>query len=91
VIKIVDKRCGQCEKVYYDVIDDEMSVCVSCGGQLQRMYSMRKEMQMLPHFNEHLSHEGVYIEDYQHFKRELKKRGLDGVPLKKPKGTLYFT
>lgn len=91
MVKIVDKRCSQCEKVYYDVIDDDMSVCTACGGQLQRMYSMRKEMQMLPHFNEHLSHEGVYIEDYQHFKRELKKRGLDGVPLKKQKNIMYFT
>jgi predicted nucleic acid-binding Zn-ribbon protein len=91
VIKIVDKRCSQCEKVYYDVIDDDMSVCTACGGQLQRMYSMHKEVQMLPHWCEHMAHEPVFIHDRQHFKKELKKRGLDEVPLKKPKGTLYFT
>jgi len=90
VIKIVDKRCSVCEKTYYDVIDDEEILC-SCGGQLQRMFSLHKDVQMLPHWEEHMGHEPVWIEDRQHFKKELKKRGLDEVPLKKPKGTLYFT
>ena len=90
MIKIVDKRCSECDKVYYDVIDDEAITC-SCGGQLKRMFSLHKEVQMLPHYNEHMSHEGVYIEDRQHFKKELKKRGLSEVVLKKNKNTLYFT
>ena len=91
MIKIVDKRCSQCEKVYYDVIDDDAISCPNCGGQLMRMFSLHKEVQMLPHFNEHFSHEGIYIEDRQHFKRELKKHGLAEKVLKKPKNTLYFT
>lgn len=63
----------------------------SCGGKMERLFTMRKEMQMLPHWNEHIDHTPVYIEDYGHFKKELKKRGLVGVGLKKPKGKIYST
>lgn len=90
MIKIVDKRCSQCDKVYYDVIDDDMVLC-NCGGQLMRMFSLHKDVQMLPHWNEHMGHEPVFIEDRQMFKKECKKRGLAETTLKKPKNTLYFT
>ncbi len=92
MIRLADFKCGKCGKITEDLLleDDKEYIC-ECSGKMERLFTMRKEMQMLPHFNEHLSHEGVYIEDYGHFKKELKKRGLDGVPLKKQKNTMYFT
>ena len=89
MIKIVDKRCSKCDKVYQDVIDDEDLKC-ECGGKLQRLFSLHKDVQMLPHWNEHMGHEPVYINDREHFKKELKKRNLSEVSLKKPKKTMYF-
>lgn len=90
MIKIVDKRCDLCNRVYENVLNDTDNVC-KCGGNLQRLFSYNKKVQMLPHWQEHMGNEPVYIEDRQHFDKECKKRGLDTKPLKKPKNTMYFT
>ncbi len=92
MVKIADYRCNKCGEIAEDLyLDNDIKYECKCGGIMERMYGIRKEMQMLPHLNEHMSHEGVYIEDYQHFKKELKKRGLEGIGLKKPKNVMYFT
>ena len=90
MIKIVDKRCNECEKVYQDIIDEDFNKC-ECGGKLERLFTLNKDMQMLGHWNEHMGHTPVYINDREHFKKEIKKRGLEEVQLKKPKNIQYYT
>lgn len=91
MIRIADFRCNSCGKVKEDLIVDGKEYKCNCGGTLERMFTIAKRMQMLPHVCEHMGHEPVYIEDREHFDKELKKRGLYGVPLKKPKNIQYFT
>lgn len=88
-MQLVDYRCDRCGEIVEDLEAGQEFKC-NCGGILKRLFTVRKEMQMLPHLNEHLGHEPVYITDYGHFKKELKKRGLYGIPLKKSKGKKYF-
>ena len=91
MIRLADFKCNKCGNIEVDLIlETDKEYKCKCGGILERMFTMRKEMQMLPHINEHMGNEPVYIEDYQQFKKELKKRGLHGVPLKKQKNTMYF-
>jgi len=91
MIRFADFRCEKCGEITEDLPLGEDEYFCECGGELKRIFSLNKEVQMLPHYCEHMSHEGVFIEDRQHFKRELKKRGLEEKVLKKPKNTLYFT
>ena len=89
MIKIVDKRCDLCNKIYENVDDNTDTIC-ECGGELKRLFGYNKPMQMLPHWEENMGHEPVWIEDREHYNKEAKKRGLYQVPLKKPKKVQYF-
>jgi DNA-directed RNA polymerase subunit RPC12/RpoP len=90
MIKIADFKCEKCSKVIENLEIDEEHKC-DCGGNLLRIFGLRKEMQMLPHWDEHMDHDPVWIEDYGHYKKEMKKRGYEGVSLKKHFGkTKYF-
>lgn len=89
MIKIVDKRCDLCNRVYENVLDDADNVC-KCGGNLQRLFSYNKRMQMLPHWAEHFTHEPVYVEDREDFDKKCKKYGVYARSLKKPKTRQYF-
>lgn len=92
MIKLSDYKCDSCGEIAEDLVveEDDKTYKCHCGGIVKRIYGTNKRMQMLPHWNEHLGHEPVYIEDREHFDKELKKRGLGAISLKKSKERKYF-
>jgi len=90
MVKIADFKCDSCGEIIEDLIVEDKIYKCHCGGTFKRMFTVGKRMQMLPHINEHLGHEPVYINDREHFDKELKKRGLHAVPLKKSRNRKYF-
>jgi hypothetical protein len=90
MIRFADFRCIKCGEITEDLALGEDSYECECGGLLERIFTINKDVQMLPHWNEHMGHEPVYIEDRQMFKKECKKRGLGEITLKKPKNIQYY-
>jgi len=82
MIKIVDKKCLKCGKIYYDVVDSDVKKCNICGGELVRIYGMRKYKEYPAGYYENFEEtdgQPVYIKDREHFWKEAKKRGIEPV------------
>ena len=73
-MKIIDKRCDICKKVYEDMLDSDDDKC-ACGGKLLRLYSVRPEIFQAGWY-ENFEFEPIYIETKKQFNNEMKKRGL---------------
>ena len=73
-MKIVDKRCEDCKKVYENLIDGDKDKC-GCGGKLLRLYSVKPEIFKVGWY-ENFEYDPIYIDTKKQFKKELDKRGL---------------
>jgi len=74
-MKLVDKRCKNCGKVYIDLFDSDIDIC-ECGDVLLRIFSFRPDVFFKPGFYENFEYDSIYIENKKQFKQELDKRGL---------------
>ena len=74
-MKLVDKKCKKCGKVYIDLLDDFIDIC-ECGSRLYRIYSCRKDKPFQEGMYENFEYEPIYIETKKQFQNELDKRGL---------------
>ena len=74
-MKIVDKKCPNCNLVIADLIAEEIDLC-SCGFELKRIFGFRKLKEFKPGLYEHFEHEPIYIENREQYREECDKRGL---------------
>jgi hypothetical protein len=74
-MKLIDKRCNNCKKVFTDLFDDDSRKC-DCGGVLERLYSSPRLEIFQAGYYENFEFEPIYIETKKQFNQELKKRGL---------------
>jgi hypothetical protein len=74
-MKLVDKKCKTCGKVYADKFDDEKDVC-ECGSALFRIFSFTRIKPFQEGFYENFENEPIYIENKKQFQKECDKRGL---------------
>ncbi len=86
-MKLVDKKCRNCGKVYRDLIDTDSdadsdkdsakdSDKCECGELLYRIFSFRPDIFFKPGFYENFEYDPIYIENKKQFKQECDKRGL---------------
>jgi len=73
-MKLVDKRCNKCNKVYEYMLDKDDSKC-QCGGILLRLYSVKPEI-FKAGWYENFEFDPIYIDTKKQFKQEMDKRGL---------------
>jgi hypothetical protein len=73
-LKLVDKRCEKCSKIYEYMIDKDDDKC-ACGGNLLRLYSVKPEIFKAGYY-ENFEFDPIYIETKKQFKQECDKRGL---------------
>ena len=73
-MKLVDKRCSKCKRIYEYMLDSDNSKC-ECGGNLLRLFSIKPEIFKVGYY-ENFEAEPIYIETKKQFKQELDKRGL---------------
>ncbi len=73
-MKIVDKRCEKCEKVYEYELAEDNKEC-KCGGKLLRMYSTKPEIFKVGWY-ENFDLAPLYIDTKKQFQKEMDKRGL---------------
>lgn len=74
-MKLVDKKCEDCGKVFEDVFDDEALVC-DCGGKLLRLYSSARIELFKAGWYENFELFPIYIDTKKQFQQECDKRGL---------------
>jgi len=74
-MKLVDKKCKTCGKVYTDLIDSDNDKC-ECGDPLFRIFSTRVEKPFQVGMYENFELEPIYIETKKQFQEECDKRGL---------------
>ena len=74
-MKLVDKKCKICGKVYIDLIDSDNDRC-ECSEPLYRIYSARIQKPFQEGMYENFEYEPIYIENKKQFKNECDKRGL---------------
>ena len=73
-MKIVDKRCEDCKKVY-EYMDNASKDKCKCGGRLLRLYSIKPEIFQVGYY-ENFDHDPIYIESKKQFQQECDKRDL---------------
>ncbi len=74
-MKLVDKKCKNCGKVYTDLFEVDNDIC-ECGSKLYRIFSFTRIKPFQPGFYENFEYDPIYIEDRKQFKQECDKRGL---------------
>lgn len=74
-MKLVDKKCKSCGKVYKDLFDDEKNKC-ECGSILVRIFSFTRIKSFQEGYYENFEYEPIYIESKKQFQKECDKRGL---------------
>jgi len=74
-MKLVDKRCEKCKKVFADLFEDDNRKC-DCGGKLLRMFSNPRIELFKAGYYENFEFDPIYIDTKKQFNQELKKRGL---------------
>jgi len=74
-MKLVDKKCKNCGRVYTNLFEEDNDVC-KCGSPLARIFSFTRIKPFQAGFYENFELEPIYIEDRKQFKQELDKRGL---------------
>ena len=73
-MKLVDKRCDKCNKVYEYMLDSDDNNC-ECGGKLLRLYSVKPEI-FKAGWYENFEFDPIYIDTKKQFQQEMDKRGL---------------
>ena len=73
-MKLVDKRCSKCNKVYENMLAEDNDKC-SCGSELLRLYSVKPEIFQAGWY-ENFELEPIYIDTKKQFQKEMDKRGL---------------
>jgi len=74
-MKLVDKKCKKCGRVYRDLFDSDTDKC-ECGEVLLRIFSFTRIKPFQPGYYENFEYDPIYIEDKKQFKDECDKRGL---------------
>jgi len=74
-MKIVDKKCTNCNLVVRDLIEEETDIC-PCGFELKRIFSFRKLKDFTPGLYEHFEHDPIYIASRKQYREECDRRGL---------------
>lgn len=78
---IYDYQCTsdecKCEFEEFRHIEDrEDMACPKCGTKAKLLISRTKDDWFRPHWNEHLTHEPVFVESKGHYKQLCKKYGV---------------
>jgi hypothetical protein len=73
-MKLVDKKCDKCSKVFEDLFDDDVKC--ACGGSLIRLYRSTRIEIFKPGYYENFELEPIYIDTKKQFQKECDKRGL---------------
>jgi hypothetical protein len=73
-MKLVDKKCRECGKVYEYMLDSENDIC-ECGKPLYRIFSVKPEIFKAGYY-ENFEAQPIYIETKKQLQQELDKRGL---------------
>lgn len=74
-MRIVDKKCEVCGKVFEDVILDEEIKC--CSKIAQRLFGYRKYSEFIPGYYSHFTHEDIYLDSPEAYARACKKYHVD--------------
>ena len=74
-MKLIDKKCKNCGKVYTDLIEEDKDKC-GCGSKLYRIFSFTRIKPFQSGWYENFEYDPIYIEDRKQFKQECDKRGL---------------
>jgi hypothetical protein len=74
-MRIVDKKCPNCNIIVNDLIAEETDLC-SCGFTLERIFGFRKLKEFKPGLYDHFEHDPIYIETREQYREECDKRGL---------------
>jgi hypothetical protein len=73
--KLVDKKCGECGKVRQDLFLDEEDIC--CGKKMKRTFGYRKYSEFIPGFYSHFTHEDIYLDSVEDYKKACKKYNVE--------------
>ena len=72
---LVDKKCEVCGKIFTDVFSDEDTIC--CNEKTKRIFGYRKYSEFIPGLYSHFTHEDIYIDSVDTYKKMCKKYHVD--------------
>lgn len=76
---LYDYKCTVCDHEFEEFrhVEDRLDMtCPKCQSIAKQLISRTKDDWFRPHWNEHITHEPVYVESKRHYKELCKKHGV---------------